>query len=118
MVDIVQMVGRALRMRPGTGKLATLIVPVFPGEDEDADELLTSDAYSTLAKILGALRAHDADTLEALADPRVRNALPQPDTDIGHHDGENGQEDVAHATASNAFSIGLQPSTASQPAPA
>ncbi|MGX1541104.1 Helicase associated domain protein [Streptomyces adustus] len=81
MVDIVQMVGRALRTRPGVGKLATLIVPVFLGEDEDANELLTSDAYGTLAKILGALRAHDTDTIEALADPRVRNARPQPDTD-------------------------------------
>ncbi|MEU8935431.1 hypothetical protein AB0D30_36780 [Streptomyces sp. NPDC048409] len=34
MVEIVQTVGRALRMRPGTGKLPTLIVPVFPGDDE------------------------------------------------------------------------------------
>ncbi|WP_046730763.1 Helicase associated domain protein [Streptomyces humi] len=78
MVDIVQMVGRALRMRPGVGKLATLIVPVFLGADEDANELLTSDAYGTLSKILGALQAHDADTIEALADPRIRNARPQP----------------------------------------
>lgn len=80
MVDIVQMVGRALRMRPGVGKLATLIVPVFLREDEDADELLTSDAYGNLSKILGALRAHDSDTIEALADPRLRNALPADGT--------------------------------------
>ncbi|MPY36756.1 DEAD/DEAH box helicase [Streptomyces adustus] len=84
MVDIVQMVGRALRTRPGVGKLATLIVPVFLGEDEDANELLTSNAYGTLAKILGALRAHDTDTIEALADPRVRNARPQPEKDDNH----------------------------------
>ncbi|MFK0160460.1 Helicase associated domain protein [Streptomyces sp. NPDC090493] len=81
MVDIVQMVGRALRVRPGTGKLATLIVPVFLGEDEDANELLTSDAYGTLAKVLGALQAHDRDMIEALAGPRVRNAVPQIDAD-------------------------------------
>ncbi|KMS85863.1 helicase [Streptomyces regensis] len=73
MVDIVQMVGRALRMNPGEGKLASLVVPVFLGPDEDADDLLTSDAYGTLAKVLGALRAHDADTIEALADPRQRS---------------------------------------------
>ncbi|MFE2581270.1 Helicase associated domain protein [Streptomyces sp. NPDC059378] len=96
MVDIVQMVGRALRTRPGVGKLATLIVPVFLGEDEDANELLTSDAYGTLAKILGALRAHDTDTIEALADPRVRNARPQPDTDDDHDqdDHENNGDDI------------------------
>ncbi|WP_331728800.1 Helicase associated domain protein (plasmid) [Streptomyces sp. NBC_00028] len=73
MVDIVQMVGRALRLHPGRGKLATLIVPVFLGPDEDPNELLTSDAYGTLSKVLGALRAHDAETIEALADPRVRS---------------------------------------------
>ncbi|MGW5658367.1 Helicase associated domain protein [Streptomyces humi] len=95
MVDIVQMVGRALRMRPGVGKLATLIVPVFLGEDEDANELLTSDAYGTLAKILGALRAHDTDTIEALADPRVRNARPEPDTDVDHdQDQEDDDQDA------------------------
>ncbi|MFE9992833.1 Helicase associated domain protein [Streptomyces sp. NPDC005381] len=76
MIDIVQMVGRALRLHPGRGKLASLVVPVFLGPDEDPNELLTSDAYSTLSKVLGALRAHDADTIEALADPRLRNSRP------------------------------------------
>ncbi|MEU9663543.1 DEAD/DEAH box helicase [Streptomyces chartreusis] len=76
MVDIVQMVGRALRLHPERGKLATLVVPVFLGPDEDPNELLTSDAYGTLSKILGALRAHDAETIEALADPRLRNSRP------------------------------------------
>ncbi|MEU6603245.1 DEAD/DEAH box helicase [Streptomyces flaveolus] len=81
MVDIVQMVGRALRMNPGEGKLASLVVPVFLGPDEDADDLLTSDAYGTLAKVLGALRAHDADTIEALADPRQRSGRRTGDED-------------------------------------
>jgi hypothetical protein len=76
MVDIVQMVGRALRLNPDHGKLATLIVPVFLGPGEDPNELLTSDAYGSLSKILGALRAHDAETIEALADPRLRNSRP------------------------------------------
>ncbi|MEV1026941.1 Helicase associated domain protein [Streptomyces sp. NPDC050264] len=73
MVDIVQMVGRALRIKPGEGKLATLVVPVFLGPGEDASEMLASDAYGSLAKILGALRAHDSDAIESLADPRVRS---------------------------------------------
>ncbi|MEV5386229.1 Helicase associated domain protein [Streptomyces sp. NPDC052721] len=81
MVDIVQMVGRALRMNPGEGKLASLVVPVFLGPDEDADDLLTSDAYGSLAKVLGALRAHDADTIEALADPRQRSGRRTGDED-------------------------------------
>ncbi|MFD6822930.1 Helicase associated domain protein [Streptomyces sp. NPDC060085] len=81
MVDIVQMVGRALRLHPERGKLASLIVPVFLGPEEDPNELLTSDAYSTLSKVLGALRAHDADTIEALADPRLRNSRPVTEQD-------------------------------------
>ncbi|KAA0920532.1 DEAD/DEAH box helicase [Streptomyces apricus] len=98
MVDIVQMVGRALRLNPDHGKLATLIVPVFLGPDEDPDDLLTSDAYSILGKILGALRAHDAETIEALADPRLRNSRPAADDGRGEDglaEGEDGgKEDV------------------------
>ncbi|MET8788401.1 Helicase associated domain protein [Streptomyces sp. NPDC004589] len=88
MVDIVQMVGRALRMKPGEGKIASLVVPVFLGPDEEGDEMLTSDAYGTLAKILGALRAHDTDTIEALADPRVRSSRPGPAAGEGSGDVE------------------------------
>ncbi|MET9081818.1 Helicase associated domain protein [Streptomyces sp. NPDC004237] len=92
MIDIVQMVGRALRMQPGSGKLATLIVPVFLEPSEEANQLLTSDAYGTLAKVLGALRAHDTDTIEALANPNIRDARLQVEPD-----GDGGQlpDDVA-----------------------
>ncbi|MFI9778578.1 Helicase associated domain protein [Streptomyces sp. NPDC051956] len=79
MVDIVQMVGRALRICPGEGKLATLVVPVFLGPGERASEMLVSDAYDSLSKVLGALRAHDSDAIEALADPRVRSGSWGPD---------------------------------------
>ncbi|GAA0499291.1 DEAD/DEAH box helicase [Streptomyces stramineus] len=88
MVDIVQMVGRALRMKPGEGKIASLIVPIFPAPGEIPDEILTSPAYETLAKVLGALRAHDTDTIEALADPRVRSGSYEPEKEAG----EGGQE--------------------------
>ncbi|MFC4326509.1 Helicase associated domain protein, partial [Streptomyces andamanensis] len=85
MVDIVQMVGRALRKHPGQGKIATLIVPVFLGPDEDPNQMVTSDAYGTLAKVLGALRAHDTETIEALADPRPRSGRKdrEPDDEAG-----------------------------------
>ncbi|MCX5055045.1 DEAD/DEAH box helicase [Streptomyces sp. NBC_00474] len=91
MVDIVQMVGRALRLKPDRGKLATLVVPVFLGPGEDANELLTSDAYGALSKILGALRAHDTETIEALADPRLRNARSGA-ADDGEEGAEDGEE--------------------------
>jgi len=91
MVDIVQMVGRALRMHPGRGKIASLIVPVFLAEDENADDMLTSPAYTALAKILEALRAHDSDSIESLADSRPRSGSWEEET-IGEavvSDGEN-----------------------------
>ncbi|WP_406011734.1 helicase-related protein [Streptomyces sp. NBC_00984] len=78
-IDIVQMVGRALRIKPGQGKIASLVVPVFLAPGETPDEMLTSDAYGTLAKVLSALRAHDTDTIEHLADPRIRSGSWYPE---------------------------------------
>ncbi len=92
MIDIVQMVGRALRIKPGEGKVASLIVPVFLAPGETPDEMLTSPAYGTLAKILAALRAHDTDTIEALADPRRRSGSYQPEGEAGV--GEGGEEQL------------------------
>ncbi|MFE2060759.1 Helicase associated domain protein [Streptomyces sp. NPDC059446] len=70
-VDIVQAVGRALRMQPGEGKVASLVVPVFLGPGEQPDEMLVSRAYGELVKVLMALRAHDAQAVEQLAAPQV-----------------------------------------------
>ncbi|MFL9684712.1 Helicase associated domain protein [Streptomyces sp. KL110A] len=70
-VDIVQAVGRALRMQPGEGKVASLVVPVFLGPGELPDEMLVSRAYGELVKVLMALRAHDAQAVEQLAAPQV-----------------------------------------------
>ncbi|MEU2309415.1 DEAD/DEAH box helicase family protein, partial [Streptomyces misionensis] len=68
-VDTVQAVGRALRQKPGAGKKATLVVPVYLTPGEDPDDLLGADAYTPLWHTIQALRAHD-DRLEArLADP-------------------------------------------------
>ncbi|MGW7712467.1 Helicase associated domain protein, partial [Streptomyces sp. NPDC054771] len=92
-IDIVQMVGRALRIKPGEGKIASLIVPVFLAPGEKPDEMLTSDAYGTLAKVLGVLRAHDTETIEHLADPRIRSGswVPEEGAEgeaVGEREGE------------------------------
>ncbi|MFE9687832.1 Helicase associated domain protein [Streptomyces sp. NPDC006285] len=102
MVDIVQMVGRALRLNPDHGKLATLIVPVFLGPDENPNEFLTSAAYDSLSKILTALRAHDSETIDALADPRLRNSRSAADDrgeDVPLDGEEHDQDDVAREAA-------------------
>ncbi|MFI1328252.1 Helicase associated domain protein [Streptomyces rochei] len=71
MPDLVQAVGRALRMHPGEGKVASLVVPVLLGPGETADSMLTSRAFGGLAKLLEALRAHDARVVEALAEQQA-----------------------------------------------
>ncbi|MFD9724911.1 Helicase associated domain protein [Streptomyces sp. NPDC059072] len=71
MPDLVQAVGRALRIRPGEGKVASLVVPVLLGPGESPAEMLTSRAYGDLARLLEALRAHDTRLVESLAQPQV-----------------------------------------------
>ncbi|MFJ2178805.1 Helicase associated domain protein [Streptomyces sp. NPDC087851] len=71
MSDLVQAVGRALRMQPGEGKMASLVVPVLLGPGETADNMLTSRAFGGLAKLLEALRAHDARIVEPLAEQQA-----------------------------------------------
>ncbi|WP_435243585.1 Helicase associated domain protein [Streptomyces cucumeris] len=71
MPDLVQAVGRALRIQPGDGKVASLVVPVVLGPGETADNMLTSRAFGGLAKLLEALRAHDARIVEALAEQQA-----------------------------------------------
>ncbi|WP_121751227.1 DEAD/DEAH box helicase [Streptomyces sp. E2N166] len=69
-VDIVQAIGRALRQKPDQGKLATLIVPIFLGEDETPEDMPYSASYRPLVKVLSGLRAHDERAVEMLATPQ------------------------------------------------
>ncbi|MGW7378363.1 Helicase associated domain protein [Streptomyces sp. NPDC054794] len=87
MPDLVQAVGRALRIRPGEGKTASLVVPVLLGPGETPDTMLTSRAYAGLARLLEALRAHDARIVERLAEPQAPSRSPK-----GRVLGERGEE--------------------------
>ncbi|MGW0615683.1 Helicase associated domain protein [Streptomyces sp. NPDC002788] len=75
MPDLVQAVGRALRMQPGEGKMASLVVPVLLGPGETVDNMLTSRAFGGLAKLLEALRAHDARVVEQLAEQQAQSRV-------------------------------------------
>ncbi|RXS68735.1 DEAD/DEAH box helicase [Streptomyces sioyaensis] len=86
MPDLVQAVGRALRMQPGEGKVASLVVPVLLAPGETADNMLTSKAFGGLAKLLEALRAHDARVVEALAEEQAPSRSPK-----GREAGEGGK---------------------------
>ncbi|WP_031024133.1 hypothetical protein [Streptomyces sp. NRRL S-1314] len=50
--DIVKVIGRALRQKPGEGKLASLIVPAFLQPNESPKDMFTSDSYEPLVKVL------------------------------------------------------------------
>ncbi|MEU9038419.1 Helicase associated domain protein [Streptomyces sp. NPDC048352] len=83
MPDLVQAVGRALRMRPGEGKVASLVVPVLLGPGESPESMLTSRAYGDLARLLEALRAHDSRLVEALAQPQAPSAAAKAPATAG-----------------------------------
>ncbi|WP_439333218.1 Helicase associated domain protein [Streptomyces zhaozhouensis] len=82
--DIVQAIGRALRQKPGQGKVASLIVPVFLQPDEAPEDMFTSSSYRPLVKVLAGLRAHDEEAVELLAIPQERQkAMVKPSIFIG-----------------------------------
>ncbi|MGK5499934.1 Helicase associated domain protein [Streptomyces sp. URMC 125] len=66
-VDIVQAVGRALRQKPGQGKVARLVVPVFLEPGEAPDDMLASASYKPLVAVLQGLRSHSEKLVEQLA---------------------------------------------------
>ncbi|CAL9673754.1 Helicase associated domain protein [Streptomyces sp. enrichment culture] len=93
MPDLVQAVGRALRMQPGEGKMASLVVPVLLGPGETADNMLTSRAFGGLAKLLEALRAHDARIVETLAEQQAPSRYkPVSKDDSGKSTGGSGED--------------------------
>ncbi|MFF9025750.1 DEAD/DEAH box helicase [Streptomyces eurythermus] len=92
MPDLVQAVGRALRMQPGEGKVASLVVPVLLGPGETPDNMLTSRAFGGLAKLLEALRAHDARIVESLAEQQAPSRYkPVSKDDSGKSTGGSGE---------------------------
>ncbi|MET9062455.1 Helicase associated domain protein [Streptomyces antibioticus] len=91
--DIVQAVGRALRQKPGEGKLASLIVPVFLQPGEQPEDMFTSGSYRPLVKVLEGLRAHDEEAVELLAIPQEpQKDVAQPSVTIGTAPGEGEEE--------------------------
>ncbi|WP_329212420.1 DEAD/DEAH box helicase [Streptomyces sp. NBC_01708] len=116
MPDLVQAVGRALRMKPGEGKTASLVVPILFKPGESAHNMLTSRAYGDLAKLLEALRAHDARVVETLGQPPSPTLTePASDSDIDDVDTEQGEGDKAQGPSAGAREL-LKFSTPRDPA--
>jgi hypothetical protein len=64
-IDIVQAVGRAIRLSPEKVK-GTIIIPVFISEDDDPNVVLGSSEFDKVWKVVNALRAHDDSLGEEL----------------------------------------------------
>ncbi|WP_169514763.1 DEAD/DEAH box helicase [Actinomadura atramentaria] len=66
-VDIIQIIGRALRTGGRDDKIAKIIVPVLVGPDESPEAVLDGSRFKQLWRVLLALRACD-DRVEAALD--------------------------------------------------
>lgn len=93
-VEIVQVLGRALRKKPGQGKLASIVVPVFLGKNETVDDMHVSGSYRPLVNVMTALRAHDNRMIEMLAIPQENTGPLEPSQHIGDEpqDGDEAEE--------------------------
>ncbi|NUK02387.1 Helicase associated domain protein [Streptomyces lunaelactis] len=109
MPDLVQAVGRALRMQPGEGKVASLVVPVLLAPGETPDTMLTSKSYGALAKLLEALRAHDARVVETLAEPQAPSGYQPVTKTAGEKEGETPEGVSAPARSLLKFSTPRDP---------
>ncbi|MEV0294773.1 Helicase associated domain protein [Nocardia sp. NPDC050710] len=79
--DVVQAVGRALRRGDDTGKIATIIVPIFLTEGENPATALDGSEFDTVWRVVRALRAHDeriADYLDQRRQNRLRRTDDRP----------------------------------------
>lgn len=57
MPDLVRAVGPALRMHPGEGRVASLVVPVLLGPGETADYMLASRAFRRVGEAPGGVQS-------------------------------------------------------------
>src|SRR5271166_4133039 len=68
-VDIVQAVGRAIRLS-SEKKIGTIVIPVFIAADDDPAIALDASAFKPVWDVVKALRAHDEELGEQLDELR------------------------------------------------
>ncbi|MFE8974925.1 Helicase associated domain protein [Streptomyces cyaneofuscatus] len=98
-VEIVQIIGRALRQEPGDGKISRILVPVFLEPGEDPGDMMASSSYRGLVAILQGLRAHDDRVIERMALPtttargQITSVLAlDPQATAAQHDDQDGEQ--------------------------
>ncbi|MEU3568804.1 Helicase associated domain protein [Kitasatospora sp. NPDC036755] len=92
--DIMQSVGRALRITPGANKCATLIVPVFFSPGQRPENAARGTPYHLLMKVMLALDTYDehffhrislSSTAPLLKPPPANTARPERAEEIAPH---------------------------------
>ncbi|MEU0786822.1 Helicase associated domain protein [Streptomyces sp. NPDC006173] len=74
-VDTIQAIGRALRLVPGRGKKATLVLPVYLPDGRATEQAMHDSQFDGIYTVLQALRAHDDSFLDHIAVPRRSSGL-------------------------------------------
>ena len=81
-IDIVQAVGRAIRLSKGKA-IGSIVIPVFIEDHNDPDEVLNSSPFKKVWSVVNALRSHDEGLGEQLDQLRQalgkRGTVGQPD---------------------------------------
>ena len=81
-IDIVQAVGRAIRLSKNKS-VGTIVIPVFINDKDDPDEILNSSPFKKVWAVVNALRSHDELLGEQLDQLRVelgkRGTVGRPD---------------------------------------
>lgn len=81
-VDIVQSVGRALRLDPDNpDKIAHILIPVVIGEGEDPEAAVQSGAFSSVFSVLKALSEQDEALRDEVQEVRLGEGAPRGATD-------------------------------------
>ena len=81
-IDIVQAVGRAIRLSKGKA-IGSIVIPVFIEDHEDPDEVLNSSPFKKVWAVVNALRCHDEGLGEEL--DQLRQAMGKRGT-VGKSD--------------------------------
>jgi superfamily II DNA or RNA helicase len=68
-VDIIQAVGRAIRLSPGK-EIGTIVLPVFIDTNDDPEQVLNQSVFKPIWDVLKALRSHDAELSQQLDELR------------------------------------------------
>ena len=75
-IDVIQAVGRVMRMAPGK-QYGYIIIPVVIPDFVDIDEALTSSEFETVWRVIRALKSHDERLDATINKIQLNNKSPQ-----------------------------------------